>query len=93
MDDKKATKKFLKSLLARDRGAKYAEARRFGIMYIIYNKRIWRSYGPHRGWKRFECSGESGCHKNHVHFSFSWEGALKRTSAWDGTPVRYGRDR
>lgn len=89
VSDKSATKKFLKSLLARKRGKKNAEARRYGIMYIIYDKRIWRSYGDKRGWDDYPCSGVTLCHKDHVHFSFSWEGALKRTSAWDGTPVRY----
>lgn len=90
--DKSATKKFLKSLLARKRGKKNADARRYGIMYIIYNGRIWRSYGDKRGWDDYECSGVTLCHKDHVHFSFSREGALMRTSAWDGTPVRYGGD-
>jgi hypothetical protein len=87
--DKTVAKKFLKSLLARDRGKKYADARRFGIMYIIYDNRIWRSYGDKRGWEDYDCSGVTRCHEDHVHFSFSWEGAERRTSAWDGTPVRY----
>jgi hypothetical protein len=30
-------------------------------------------------------------HTDHTHFSFSWEGARKQTSYWDGTPVDYGR--
>jgi hypothetical protein len=28
-------------------------------------------------------------HTDHIHFSFSWAGARKQTSYWDGTPVRY----
>jgi peptidoglycan hydrolase-like protein with peptidoglycan-binding domain len=36
------------------------------------------------GWRPY--SGESD-HTDHVHFSFSWDGAMKRTSWWDGTPV------
>ena len=26
---------------------------------------------------------------DHIHFSFSWAGARKQTSYWDGTPVTY----
>jgi hypothetical protein len=29
-------------------------------------------------------------HTDHVHFSFSWAGARKQTSYWDGSPVTYG---
>jgi peptidoglycan hydrolase-like protein with peptidoglycan-binding domain len=59
-------------------------ARRFGIMYIIWNKHIWGIYRPEDGWRPY--SGESD-HTDHVHFSFSWDGAEKRTSWWTGVPV------
>jgi peptidoglycan hydrolase-like protein with peptidoglycan-binding domain len=59
-------------------------ARRFGIMYIIWNRQIWGVYRPQDGWRPY--SGESA-HTDHVHFSFSWDGAEKRTSWWTGTAV------
>ena len=27
------------------------------------------------------------CHRNHIHISFTWDGASGRTSFWDGTPM------
>jgi peptidoglycan hydrolase-like protein with peptidoglycan-binding domain len=59
-------------------------ARRFGIMYIIWDRHIWGVYRPQDGWRAY--SGESA-HTDHVHFSFSWDGAEKRTSWWTGVPV------
>ncbi|MGN6751187.1 MAG: peptidoglycan-binding protein [Intrasporangium sp.] len=61
-------------------------ARRFGIMYIIHNKKIWRSYDTGRadapyGWGPY--SGASP-HTDHIHFSFTYDGAAKRTSWWTG---------
>ncbi|WP_270886452.1 peptidoglycan-binding domain-containing protein [Pedococcus sp. 5OH_020] len=58
-----------------------AMARRFGIMYIIWNKRMWRVYDPARGWAAY--TGPVP-HTDHVHFSFSWDGAYARTSWWTG---------
>lgn len=69
---------FLAWLLATDRyGNVNAMARRFGMMYIIWNHQVWKSYGTNRGWQPY-----SGAvpHTDHVHFSQSWDGALKRTS-------------
>jgi peptidoglycan hydrolase-like protein with peptidoglycan-binding domain len=59
-------------------------ARRFGIEYIIWNKHIWGVYRMSDGWRPY--SGVSD-HTDHIHFTFSWDGAMKRTSWWDGTPV------
>lgn len=74
-------------LLATDRhGNAHALARRFGIMYIIYNARIWKSYEAGAGWQPYSCSGVTDCHQDHVHFSFSWAGALRRTTWWDAQP-------
>jgi peptidoglycan hydrolase-like protein with peptidoglycan-binding domain len=58
-----------------------AMARRFGIMYIIWNKKMWRAYDPGRGWAAYTGSSP---HTDHVHFSFSWDGAYGRTSWWTG---------
>lgn len=53
-------------------------ARRLGIMYIIYNKKIWAVYRASDGWRT------SSGHTDHVHISFSWNGARGNTSFWTG---------
>ncbi|KRC65971.1 hypothetical protein ASE12_15115 [Aeromicrobium sp. Root236] len=53
-------------------------ARRLGIMYIIYNKKIWAIYRAADGWRA------SSDHTDHVHISFSWNGARGNTSFWTG---------
>jgi peptidoglycan hydrolase-like protein with peptidoglycan-binding domain len=63
-------------------GNSYAMARRFGIMYMIWNKQIWKAYDAADGWQAY--SGPNP-HTDHVHFSFGWNGAKKTTSYWDGT--------
>lgn len=70
-----------------------AMARRLGISYVIWNNRTWRAYDPARGWtvyngcqakKRRATTFDTVCHRNHVHISFTWDGALKRTSYYSG---------
>ncbi|MGW1714425.1 hypothetical protein [Streptomyces sp. NPDC002156] len=69
-------------LLATDRhGNPHALARRFGIMYIIWNRRVWQAYRAGAGWTPY--TGTSP-HTDHVHFSFGWAGARKETSWWTG---------
>ncbi|HET7399720.1 MAG TPA: peptidoglycan-binding protein [Intrasporangium sp.] len=58
-----------------------AMARRFGLMYIIHNRKMWRAYAPERGWAPY--SGSSP-HTDHIHFSFTYDGAAGRTSWWTG---------
>jgi peptidoglycan hydrolase-like protein with peptidoglycan-binding domain len=58
-----------------------AMARRFGISYIIWNTKMWREYAPERGWAAYTGSVP---HTDHIHFSFSWDGAMARTSWWTG---------
>jgi len=60
-------------------------ARRFGISYIIWNRHMWREYRPEQGWAAYTGSVP---HTDHVHFSFSWDGAMKRTSWWTGKANR-----
>ncbi len=60
-------------------------ARRFGIMYIIHNRKMWRSYAPERGWAPYYGSSP---HTDHIHFSFNYDGAAGRTSWWTGVPTR-----
>jgi hypothetical protein len=61
-------------------GNRHAFARRFGIMYIIWNRKMWRSYRPDEGWLPY--NGTPNPHTDHIHFSFSWDGALRRTTWW-----------
>ena len=87
-------------LLARDAdGNAYANARRAGVMYLIWNNRIWGAYRAADGWRPYaSCASppssryDTTCHRDHVHVSLSWEGAMARTSMWTGTPaaVDYG---
>ena len=66
-----------------DQGRPAAMARRFGIMYIIWNNQIWGTYEMDAGWRPY--NGASP-HTDHIHFSFSWDGAMQRTSWWTGKP-------
>lgn len=75
------------ALLAPDpvTGEADALARRAGIMYIIWNKQMWRAY-PHAGspsgtWAPY--TGGESAHTDHIHFSFSIDGADGLTSLYD----------
>ena len=63
------------------KGVPGAMARRFGIMYIIYDHKMWRSYAPERGWAPYYGTNP---HTDHIHFSFNYNGAAARTSWWTG---------
>ncbi len=65
-------------------GRQGAMARRFGINYIIWNRQMWRAYDPSRGWAPYY--GVSP-HTDHIHISFTWDGAYSRNSWWTGTAV------
>jgi len=63
-------------------------ARRLGIMYIIWNQRLWATYAPDRGWRDEADRGSyTANHKDHVHISLTWDGAYQQTSWWTGVPV------
>jgi len=64
-------------------------ARRVGIMYVIWNRRIWGIYEAAKGWRYY---GGPDPHYSHIHFSFGWNGAEERTSWWTGrvAPIEYG---
>jgi len=70
-----------------------AMARRLGISYVIWNNQTWRAYDPARGWTEYNgCLAkkkqkklwDNTCHRTHVHVSFTWDGANKRTSYYTG---------
>lgn len=80
---------FLTWLFATRAGHKFAYARRLGVMYIVYDNRIWGGWDgawhPHSSCATHpETSWDSTCHRNHMHISLSWDGAMKRTSYWTG---------
>jgi hypothetical protein len=77
-------KAFLDWLFASDSsGDKDAMVRRLGIMYVIWNHRIWGAYSQH--WKPYtNCTGPTACHVDHMHISLDWSGAMKKTSFWTG---------
>ncbi len=56
-------------------------ARRLGVMYIGYNYRIWGAYRAGDGWRVLN---NANGHTDHVHISFTWNGAMGRTSFWTG---------
>lgn len=63
-------------------------ARRLGVMYIIWNQRLWATYAPDRGWRDEADRGSyTANHKDHVHISLTWDGAYQQTSWWTGVPV------
>jgi hypothetical protein len=76
--NQKAIANSVTAWLSRNNGAM---ARRFGINYIIWNKKMWREYRPEQGWTAYTGSSP---HTDHIHFSFAWDGAMKRTSWWTG---------
>lgn len=57
----------------------FAAARRFGIGIIIWDRRIWTAWRRAEGWRAY---GGPNPHTDHVHFSFSEDGAMGRTSGY-----------
>lgn len=90
--DRERASRFLRRVLATDdAGNAHALARRMGIMYVIWNDRMWASY------ERFEpaaylsgsCSSRKRCsktlrHRDHLHVSLSRAGGRGDTSWYDG---------
>lgn len=63
-------------------------AYRLGVMYIMWNQQIWSLYYRELGWRKLADRGSyTANHKNHVHISLSWDGAMKQTSWWTGAPI------
>lgn len=62
-------------------GNKYSQARRLGIMYVIWNHKIWSAAQASAGWRKYTGADP---HTSHMHISLSWAGALKKTSYWTG---------
>jgi len=66
-----------------DRGNPHANARRFGIGEIIWNRQIislWDTTTS-KTWRPYDCTAPGrSCHTDHVHFSFSPAGGAGTTS-------------
>lgn len=80
-------------LLATDKyGNKHAMVRRMGLMYMIWNNKIWGAYRAGDGWRPYAVGGQdcatkltaakydTACHRDHIHMSFGWPGAKATTS-------------
>jgi hypothetical protein len=73
---------FLTWLLKTDSaGHKAANARRLGVMYVIWNRKIWGAYAANQGWRTYTGTNP---HTDHIHISLSWPGARGTTSFWTG---------
>jgi peptidoglycan hydrolase-like protein with peptidoglycan-binding domain len=79
---KLVAQQFLTWLLAKGPGGGGGyNARRLGVMYVIWDGKIWSAYRASEGWRKYT-GGES--HSDHIHISLAWNGAMKRTSWWTG---------
>jgi hypothetical protein len=82
---KAAVEDFYGRLFAKDdKGNQFALARRMGVMYLIWNHKIWSSYRADAGWRAYSGSNP---HTDHMHISMSWAGARAQTSYWSGKVV------
>jgi hypothetical protein len=77
-------KDFLSWVFAADRatGEPNGVIRRAGIMYLVFDRHIWRAYAG----RRWEPYAGTSPHTDHVHISFSRPGAQGKTSFYSGGP-------
>jgi hypothetical protein len=79
--DQARVHRFFNWLFATDRQCNaYAVARRIGIMYLIWDHRMFRMYDVGRGWAPY--SGSSP-HTDHVHISLTRDGGAGRVSYYN----------
>lgn len=78
--DRRKVANLVRWLLRTDEyGHRHAMARRLGVMYIIWNRQIFRLYRADEGWTAYTGSSP---HTDHVHVSLTRRGGDKRTSFW-----------
>lgn len=82
--DRKKANRAIKWLTEEVNGVEALRAKKLGVMYMIWNKKMWRGYDPEAGWQPY--TGASP-HTDHVHISLTWSGATKRTSFWTKNPI------
>ena len=54
-----------------------ANAKRLGVMYMIWHHHIWGAYSADEGWRAYYGPDP---HTSHIHLSFTWDGALRHTT-------------
>ncbi|HET9501743.1 MAG TPA: hypothetical protein VFO98_15940 [Marmoricola sp.] len=94
--DRARARAFLDLVLRTDgRGNHAALARRMGIMYIIWNDRIYGAYDHfrarpylHSGCRTLARCSKTLRHRDHLHISLSWRGARGNTSWYAGRMPR-----
>lgn len=90
--DRKIAKAFLKAVFATDdQGNTHALARRMGIMYVIWNDKMYSAWDrfDREGYLSSSCRSKKRCsktlrHRDHVHISLSMKGAKGKTSWYAG---------
>ena len=82
--DRRVAGDFLSWLLKTRGGEQAAMARRLGVMYVIYNRKIWATYSP--GWRDYNGADP---HTSHIHVSMSWNGGRGLTSFWKGSVSKW----
>ncbi|MDN7122712.1 hypothetical protein INN71_15080 [Nocardioides sp. ChNu-153] len=91
-NQRQAFYRFLAELQATDAaGNVAARARRQGVMYVIWNDRIWSAWNGFqvKPYLHANCTSVAKCsptlrHVDHVHVSLSWAGARGLTSWYTG---------
>ncbi|MBC7638254.1 MAG: hypothetical protein H7231_00570, partial [Rhodoferax sp.] len=94
-NERAAAESFVDLLRATDgNGNRNAVARRMGLMYVIWDDQIYSATSQFvpRPYVSSGCRtdalaacGDTLRHRDHVHVSMSWAGALAHTSFWDGS--------
>ena len=59
-----------------------ANARRLGLLYIVWNGQLLDFTRYRAGWAPFTCDSTRTCSSDGVVFAFTWAGAVKQTSYW-----------
>lgn len=93
--DRRLARAFVKAIFASDAsGEPHAIARRMGIMYIIWNDRMWSSYSgfEKRSYLSSSCRRRKNCsttlrHRDHMHISLTRKGARGKTSWYLAQPT------
>ncbi len=93
--DRRLARAFLKTIFATDdTGEQRAIARRMGIMYIIWNDRMWAAYSgfEKRSYLSSSCRRRKNCsttlrHRDHMHISLTRKGARGKTSWYLSQPT------
>ncbi|MFB9376673.1 LGFP repeat-containing protein [Kineococcus gynurae] len=96
--DQAQAQEFLRWLIGDPANAANAtNARRLGVMYVIWDRKVWKAYQADAGWQPY--TGPNP-HTDHIHISLNRSGAAAETSWWTGTTdpitghwIRLGGDR